>query len=124
MANVSVGRYVRVDLDAWWPVGLERQKLTLYWSKNSIPALKGLTQKQRMELTNPVLGAVWRRWQVWLPVVVQLALAFLFIFKAPHFPYRLPIVIILAIVTVKIAHLPHNHYLALELNRLGAGNNL
>lgn len=91
--------------------------MTLYWSKNSIPELKGLSPKERVERIRPVLGAVWQRWQVWLPVLIQIIFAFALIFLAPHFPYRLPILIVLAICTVKLAFLPHNQFLALELEQ-------
>lgn len=92
--------------------------MAIYWSKNSIPALHGLSAKERMTLIQPVIGAVWRRWQVWVPALTQAVLAFAFIFLAPPFPYRLPAVIIAAVITVKIAFLPFNHFLALELDKV------
>ena len=93
--------------------------MTLYWSTKQIPELKGLEAKDQMVLTRPVLGAVWRRWQVWLPVVTQIVLVFSFIFLGPQFPYRTAFVIVMAFATVKLAFLPYNHFLALELRLVG-----
>ncbi|MFZ6781194.1 hypothetical protein ACO0LD_30535 [Undibacterium sp. Ji83W] len=91
--------------------------MTIYWNKTSIPALKGLSKKDQSAMVRPVLGAVWRRWQVWLPVLVQTTLFLSFIILAPQFPYRLPLVVVAVYVTVKLAHLPFNHFLALELEK-------
>jgi hypothetical protein len=92
-------------------------KMKLHWSVKSIPELKGLAPKDRMALIQPVLGAVWRRWQVWLPVLVQAAAAFSFIFYGPHFQYRIVFVVVAAMITAKIAFLPYHYFLALEIER-------
>ncbi len=91
--------------------------MPLYWNTNQIPELKGLDPKARLALVQPVLGAVWRRWQVWLPIATQIVCAFAFIFFGPQFPNRTLVVIVVAYVTIKIAFLPYHHFLALELRR-------
>jgi len=97
--------------------------MTIYWNKTSIPSLKGLSKQEQSSLIRPVLGAVWRRWQVWLPVLLQLVLFFSFILLAPQFLFRLPFVVVMAYLTVKLAHLPFNHFLALELDKRVLLNN-
>ncbi len=97
--------------------------MALYWDKSSIPALHGLTSKERMALIYPVMGAVWRRWQVWLPILSQVVLAFTLMLLVPPFPYRFAVVLVFIYVTVKLAFLPYNHYLALELEKGGAVRN-
>ncbi|MFZ6736050.1 hypothetical protein ACO0LG_29290 [Undibacterium sp. Ji42W] len=92
--------------------------MTIYWNKTSIPALKGLSRQEQSALIRPVLGMVWQRWQVWLPLLVQTVLFFSFILLTPQFPYRLPFLIAIVYVTVKLAHLPFNHFLALELEKI------
>lgn len=52
--------------------------------------------------------------------VKPLIVAFSFIFLAPQFPYRLPIVIVAAVITAKIAFLPFNYFLALELEKINS----
>lgn len=96
--------------------------MAISWNKNSIPVLKALSAKERTMLIQPVIGLVWRRWQVWVPALTQAVLAFSFIFLGPQFPYRLLVVIILVFITVKIAFLPFNHFLALELKKAKAKN--
>ncbi|MCH8623094.1 hypothetical protein [Undibacterium sp. TS12] len=91
--------------------------MTIYWNKTSIPALKGLSKNEQSTLIRPVLGVVWRRWQVWLPVLVQTVAIFSFMIIMPQFQYRLPIIVVMAYVTVKLAFLPFNHFLALELEK-------
>jgi len=66
--------------------------MPLYWNTRSIPALKALADRPKKEqwgYIQPVIGGVLCRWQVWLPIVLFLMLAAVFIFVVPDFPYRL-----------------------------------
>jgi hypothetical protein len=91
--------------------------MAFYWNKNSIPALKGRTVQERMALIQPVMGAVWRRWQVWLPILSQVVIAFTLMLTVPPFPYRMAVVLGFIYVTVKLSFLPYNHYLAQEIEK-------
>ena len=48
---------------------------------------------------------------MWLPIVLFLVLAAVFILVVPDFPYRLLVALIGFISIGKIASLPYNHYL-------------
>jgi hypothetical protein len=88
--------------------------MPLYWNTRAIPALKALAdrpKKEQWKHIQPVIGGVLCRWQVWLPIVLFLALAATFIFVVPNFPYRLLVAIVGFIALGKIAWLPYNHYL-------------
>lgn len=91
--------------------------MTIYWNKGSIPALKGLSKQEQTKLILPFWGVVWRRWQVWSPVLTQTVLIISFMVLFPQFPYRLPVFIATAYLTVKLSFLPFHHYLALELEK-------
>lgn len=91
--------------------------MDIYWNKKDIPALKGLTPQERTAAIKPVIGKVWRHWQVWLPFLIQIGAYIVFFFSAPYFPYRLPIVIVVVCITAKIAGLPFNHYLNYYLSQ-------
>ena len=96
--------------------------MAIYWSKNSIPALQNMPAKESSALILQVSGAVWRRWQVWLPVLTKIILFLSFIFLAPQFEYRILIVFVLSFVTLRIAFLPYHHFLALELEKVKTKN--
>ncbi|MBI3729058.1 MAG: hypothetical protein HY254_12105 [Burkholderiales bacterium] len=91
--------------------------MTIYWNKGSIPALNGLSKQEQSKLILPLWGVVWRRWQVWSPVLTQVVLIISCMVLFPQFPYRLPIFIAVAYLTVKLSFLPFHHYLALELEK-------
>ncbi|MCH8623103.1 hypothetical protein [Undibacterium sp. TS12] len=91
--------------------------MTIYWNKTSIPSLKGLSKQEQSALILPVFGTVWQRWQVWLPVLMQIVGMVSFMILMPQFQYRLPVIVVMAYVTVKLAFLPFNHFLALELEK-------
>lgn len=93
--------------------------MAIYWNKNSIPALKGLNKQEQSALMLPVLGTVWRRWQVWLPVLLQICLMVSLFILIPQSPYRLPVLVAMVFVTIKLAFLPLHHFLALELEKGG-----
>ncbi|CAN5457575.1 hypothetical protein BH11PSE11_BH11PSE11_03340 [soil metagenome] len=85
--------------------------MEIYWSKKDIPALKEMNPQQRADAIKPVMGKVWRHWQVWLPFVIQLLAYACFVLVLPQFPYRLFVLIAVIFVTVKIAALPMHHYI-------------
>jgi hypothetical protein len=88
--------------------------MPLYWKTSAIPALKALADRPKKEqwaYIQPVIGRVLCRWQVWLPIVIFLLVAAVFIFVVPDFPYRLLVALVGIIAFGKIAFLPYNHYL-------------
>jgi hypothetical protein len=85
--------------------------MNIYWKQADIPALKGLSWKEREEVKKPVLGKVWKHWQVWLPFVSQSAGLAAFLYFVPHFHFRLLVFLVLLLITTKLAALPFNHYL-------------
>ena len=91
--------------------------MNVYWSQNDIPALKGLSRKDREAAKRRVVRQVWKHWQVWIPFAVFLAVYVVFLTIAPRFPYRLPIVVVTGLVVAKVAALPYNHYLDFYLQR-------
>ncbi|MDB6132317.1 MAG: hypothetical protein JWM59_560 [Verrucomicrobiales bacterium] len=91
--------------------------MKIYWNQGSIPALKGLSKKQREAAKLAVMPQVWKHWQVWLPIVVQVAGFAVFVLAAPRFPHRFPIVMLGILITVTLAQLPLNHYLNYYLER-------
>lgn len=98
-------------------MNFELALMTIYWNKASIPALKGLSREEQAELILPIWSLVWLRWQVWLPVLIQIVLLLTFVVLAPQFPYRFPVLLAMVYLTVKLAFLPYHHFLALELEK-------
>ena len=41
--------------------------MKIYWSQNSIPALKHLSPSERDAAKRAATRDVWKHWQVWLP---------------------------------------------------------
>lgn len=85
--------------------------MNIYWNQKDIPALKGLSRKERELAKRTVIHQVWKHWQVWLPFAVQFTAFTAFIFLTPQFPYRLAIIIVAAVTTSKVASLPFHHYI-------------
>src|SRR5687768_1744170 len=85
--------------------------LPIYWTRNSIPALRDLAPNRRNEIIRPVLRNVWSHWQVWSPFLVMMTLYAVFLIYAPQFPYRLWVVAISFGIFSYIAAIPFNHYL-------------
>lgn len=92
-------------------------KMKVYWNQKDIPALKGLSGKDREAVKRTVMPQVWRHWQVWVPLTAQIVGFAVFVLTAPRFPYRLPIVLLGIYITTKLAGLPLNHYLDHYLER-------
>lgn len=93
-------------------------KRKIYWSRDSIPALEGLTPERKAAAVKSVVLQVWGHWQVWVPFAV-LSIGYVVFFSlAPSFPYRFPIVLVSVIALTKIAALPSNsyyqHYLSIK----------
>jgi len=84
--------------------------VNIYWSQKDIPALKGLSRKEREAAKRRVIGRVWKHWQVWLPFVVVISAYIVFLATASRFRYRFLIVMVTAVIAGKVAALPFNHY--------------
>ncbi len=85
--------------------------MTIYWSRDSIPALRGLSSEEKKVATMSVAREVWRHWQVWLPFAALFFGYVLFYAFAPQFPYRFLLVIVSAPVLAQLASLPFYSYL-------------
>ena len=85
--------------------------MTIYWTRNSIPALRDLTAAERYAAVRPVVGKVYRHWQVWLPFLLQAAAFIVVMFVVPPFPNRIFIVMVLIVPTAIASTIPFNHYL-------------
>ena len=77
--------------------------MNIYWNQKDIPALKRLSVQEREAAKKEVIGKVWRHWQVWLPVAIQVSAYIAFLILAPQFPYRFLVVLIAVVVTAKLA---------------------
>lgn len=86
--------------------------MKIYWTQNHIPALKGLSRQEREAAKRAVIRKVWSHWQVWLPFVAQISAYVVFLLFVPRFPFRFLVVMIGILITLRLAVLPFNHYLA------------
>src|SRR5215472_7917747 len=68
--------------------------MKLYWSQKDIPALKGLTYKQREAAKRAVIFKVWKHWQVWLPFAIVFAVFISALKFIPPIPYRAIVVLV------------------------------
>ena len=68
-----------------------------------------------MELLKPIAPKVWRHWEVWAAFAAQTAFFAWLVYLGPQFPYKVWVLLALSLVTLKVAAIPHNHYLALYL---------
>jgi hypothetical protein len=85
--------------------------MAIYWSRDSIPALHGLSPEEKKAAIMSVIHKVWRHWQVWLPFASLFFGYAMFFLLAPQFPNRLPIVVVSVLILAKLASLPRNSYL-------------
>src|SRR5262245_24452592 len=90
--------------------------MNIYWRQKDIPALKGLSWKEREAAKGRVIGKVWKHWQVWLPIVVFITAYFVFLAVAPPFRYRFAILLVTPLVVGRVVTLPFNHYLDFYLS--------
>lgn len=90
--------------------------MNIYWSKNQIPLLKGLSQSEQQSKLKQVALKALCHWQVWLSFFVQILFICWFVFLGPVFSYKFWVVLVLAFVTAKLASLPLNHFLAKHLD--------
>lgn len=91
--------------------------MKIYWKETSIPALQGLTPKERSVAKGKVLSLVWKHWQVWLPFVSQIIAFFALFVLLPPFPLKLPALILFAFSSARLVALPFHHYLDYYLTR-------
>ena len=91
--------------------------MKIYWSQKSIPALVGLSLRERDAAKKSVIFKVWSHWQVWIPIVAQIGAFVIFVILTPHLPYRLPLTLVFIYITTMLASLPFNHYLSHYLNQ-------
>ena len=85
--------------------------MEIYWTRDSIPALRGLSPMEKKAVVMSVVRDVWRHWQVWLPFALLILGYALFFLLAPSVPYRLPIVVVSIFVFSRVAALPFHSYL-------------
>ena len=85
--------------------------MEIYWTRDSIPALRGLSPEEKKAAIVSVIRKVWRHWQVWLPWASLVLGYVLFFLLAPRFPYRLPIAVVSILILSRLAALPLHGYL-------------
>jgi hypothetical protein len=87
--------------------------MKIYWSRNEIPQLKGLTRQEQTRLIIAVPPKeIWKHWEVWGAFAAQTVFIFSFIIFGPVFPYKFWVMLGLIYITMKLAQIPHLHYLA------------
>lgn len=91
--------------------------MKIYWKETSIPALQGLTPKERSAAKNKVISLAGKHWQVWLPFVSQIVACVAFFVLVPPFPLKLPLLTLFCFVSIRLAVLPLHHYLDYYLSR-------
>ena len=85
--------------------------MAIYWSRDSIPALRGLSPEEKKAATMSVIRKVWRHWQVWLPFASLFFGYAMFFALAPQFPYRFLVVVVSVVILARLASLPFHSYL-------------
>jgi hypothetical protein len=90
--------------------------MAIYWRRDDIPALQGLSSTEKKAAIRSVIWPVWRHWQVWSPFLLLFAGYAAFFLLAPRFPYRSVIVSVSVLVFARLAVLPFHSYLQHHLS--------
>jgi len=93
--------------------------MAIYWNTRSLPALRDLTDQECAAAIKSAAPKVFRRWQVWLPILAQFVTAMCFVHLVPPFPYKMFALVGGAYITIKLAFVPYHHFLNLEVQALG-----